>query len=117
MGQTEEEDEDTLLYPAEEIVPYIPRFMSDKEPVSGAARGTAYHRALECLDFRGLYHSEKVKEGLEQLVEEGRMTREQADVDVYKRQGFTPIQNKLMQKLMQYAKKVMAVSYTHLEVE
>ena len=59
MGQTEEEDEDTLLYPAEEIVPYIPRFMSDKEPVSGAARGTAYHRALECLDFRGLYHSEK----------------------------------------------------------
>lgn len=87
MGQTEEEDEDTLLYPAEEIVPYIPRFMSDKEPVSGAARGTAYHRALECLDFRGLYHSEKVKEGLEQLVEEGRMTREQADVvrpyDIY----------------------------------
>lgn len=87
MGQTEEEDEDTLLYPAEEIVPYIPRFMSEKEPVSGAARGTAYHRALECLDFRGLYHSEKVKEGLERLVEEGRMTREQADVvrpyDIY----------------------------------
>ena len=80
MGQTEEEDEDTRLYPAEDIVPYIPRFMSDKEPVSGAARGTAYHRALECLDFRGLYHSEKVKEGLERLVEEGRMTREQADV-------------------------------------
>ena len=87
MGQTEEEDEDTLLYPAEEIVPYIPRFMSDKEPVSGAARGTAYHRALECLDFRGLYHSEKVKEGLEHLVETGKMTREQADVvrpyDIY----------------------------------
>ncbi len=80
MGQSEEEDEDTQLYSQEEIVPYIPRFMSDKEPVSGAARGTAYHRALECLDFRGLYHSEKVKEGLERLVEEGRMTREQADV-------------------------------------
>ena len=87
MGQTEEEDADTLLYPSEEIVPYIPRFMSEKEPISGAARGTAYHRALECLDFRELYHSEKVKEGLEQLVEEGRMTREQADVvrpyDIY----------------------------------
>lgn len=87
MGQTEEEDEDTLLYPVEDIVPYIPRFMSDREPVSGAARGTAYHRALECLDFRGLYHSEKVKEGLERLVEEGRMTREQADMvrpyDIY----------------------------------
>lgn len=87
MGQTEEEDADTLLYPAEEIVPYIPRFMSEKEPISGAARGTAYHRALECLDFRELYHSEKVKEGLVRLVEEGRMTQEQADVvrpyDIY----------------------------------
>lgn len=87
MGQTEEEDADTLLYPAEEIVPYIPRFMSEKEPISGAARGTAYHRALECLDFRELYHSEKVKEGLARLVEEGRMTQEQADVvrpyDIY----------------------------------
>ncbi len=87
MGQAEEEDEDTLLYPEKEIVPYIPRFMSEKEPVSGAARGTAYHRALECLDFRGLYHSEKVKEGLERLVEKGRMTQEQADAvrpyDIY----------------------------------
>lgn len=87
MGQTEEEDADTLLYPSEEIVPYIPRFMSEKEPISGAARGTAYHRALECLDFRELYHSEKVKEGLARLVEEGRMTQEQADMvrpyDIY----------------------------------
>ena len=87
LGQTEEEDEDTLLYPAEDLVPYIPRFMSEQEPVSGAARGTAYHRALECLDFRGLYHSEKVKEGLEHLVETGKMNREQADAvrpyDIY----------------------------------
>lgn len=86
-GQAEEEDEDTLLYPEEEIVPYIPRFMQDTEPVSGAARGTAYHRALECLDFSGLYHSERVKEELARLVEEGRMTKEQADAvrpyDIY----------------------------------
>lgn len=78
-GQAEEEDEDTFLYPEEEIVPYIPRFMQAEEPVSGAARGTAYHRALECLDFTGLYHSERVKEELLRLVEEGRMTKEQAE--------------------------------------
>ena len=86
-GQTEEEDEDTLLYPEEEIVPYIPRFVQEKEPVSGAARGTAYHRALECLDFTGLYHSERVKEELARLLEEGKMTKEQADAvrpyDIY----------------------------------
>ncbi|GFI10918.1 ATP-dependent helicase/nuclease subunit A [Lachnospiraceae bacterium] len=86
-GQTEEEDADTFLYPQEEIVPYIPRFMQEEEPVSGAARGTAYHRVLECLDLSGLYHSDKVREAMERLVEEGRLTRAQADVvrpyDIY----------------------------------
>lgn len=86
-GQTEEEDADTLLYPQEEIVPYIPRFMQEEEPVSGAARGTAYHRVLECLDLSGFRHSDKVREAMERLVEEGRLTRAQADVvrpyDIY----------------------------------
>lgn len=86
-GQTEDEDVDTLLYPGEEIVPYIPRFMQEEEPVGGAARGTAYHRVLECLDLSGLSHSDKVREAVEKLVEEGRLTRAQADVvrpyDIY----------------------------------
>ena len=86
-GQTEEEDADTLLYPQEEIVPYIPRFMQEEEPVSGAARGTAYHRVLECLGPSGFRHSDKVREAVERLVEEGRLTRAQADVvrpyDIY----------------------------------
>lgn len=86
-GQTEEEDVDTLLYPQEEIVPYIPRFMQEEAPVSGAARGTAYHRVLECLDLSGLYHSDRVREAIGRLVEEGKLTKEQADVvrpyDIY----------------------------------
>lgn len=86
-GQTEAGEEDTLAYPEEEIVPYIPRFMQEREPVSGAARGTAYHRALQCLDFAGLYHSERVKEELARLVEERKLTKEQADAvrpyDIY----------------------------------
>ena len=86
-GQTEEEDVDTLLYPQEEIVPYIPRFMQAEEPVSGAARGTAYHRVLECVDLSGLYHSDKVREAMDRLVEEGKLTKEQAKVvrpyDIY----------------------------------
>ncbi len=82
-----EEDEGTLLYPKEEMAPYIPRFMQAVKPAGGAARGTAYHRALECLDFAGLYHSSRVKEELERLVREGKMTREQAEAirpfDIY----------------------------------
>ena len=86
-GQTEEEDVDTLLYPQEEIVPYIPKFMQESEPVSGAARGTAYHKVLECIDLSGIYHSKCVEEALEQLTAEGHLTREQADAvrpyDIY----------------------------------
>lgn len=99
-GQTEEEDTDTLLYPQEEIVPYIPGFMQEQEPVSGAARGTAYHRVLECLDLSGMYHSEKVREAIEGLVEEGKLTREQAAVvrpyDIYKF-GKTDLARRMME--------------------
>ncbi len=73
----QEEEEGEVLYPEEEIVPYIPAFMQETKPLGAAARGTAYHRALECLDFQGLYHSERVREELARLVEEGRMTKEQ----------------------------------------
>lgn len=86
-GQAEEEDAETFLYPQDEMIPYIPKFMQDNQPAGGAARGTAYHRALECLDISGLYHSERVKEALEQLVKEGKLDREQADLirpyDIY----------------------------------
>ncbi len=99
-GQTEEEDTDTLLYPQEEIVPYIPGFMQEEEPVSGAARGTAYHRVLECLDLSGMYHSQKVREGIERLVEEGKLTREQAAVvrpyDIYQF-GKTELARRMME--------------------
>ena len=86
-GQAEEEDADTLLYPQEEIVPYIPRFMQEGERVSGAARGTAYHKVLECVNLSQMYHSEQVKKALEELVEAGKLSREMADAvrpyDIY----------------------------------
>ncbi|MDE6700408.1 MAG: helicase-exonuclease AddAB subunit AddA, partial [Acetatifactor sp.] len=35
-----------------EIVPYIPAFRREREKVSGAVRGNAFHRAMELLDFQ-----------------------------------------------------------------
>ncbi len=35
-----------------ELVPFIPRFIEEKETVSGTVRGNAYHRAMELLDFQ-----------------------------------------------------------------
>lgn len=39
------------LFPEKEIVPYIPAFMQEEQGMSGADRGSAYHRVMELLDF------------------------------------------------------------------
>lgn len=37
-----------------EVVPYIPTFKREKEQVSGAVRGSAFHRVMELIDFERL---------------------------------------------------------------
>ena len=39
------------LFPEKEIMPYIPAFMLEEQGMSGADRGSAYHRVMELLDF------------------------------------------------------------------
>ncbi len=78
-GQVEEEERELMLYQEPQVVPYVPRFMQEGKALQGAARGTAYHRALQELDVSRFSHTEQVKKELERLVEEGRLTREMAD--------------------------------------
>ena len=55
-GTEQEEEAGFRVYEEPEIIPYIPRFMRQEggEEAEGAARGTAYHRVLECLDYCGI---------------------------------------------------------------
>ena len=47
------------LYAEPDIIPYIPQFMKQvREEAEGAARGTIYHRVLECLDYGQVVRSE-----------------------------------------------------------
>lgn len=78
-SQAEEEEKELFLYQEPEIIPYVPRFMQEEEPLTGAARGTAYHRVLQEVDLERMTHTDRVKEALEQLVEQGRLTQEMAD--------------------------------------
>ncbi len=48
----EEQQEGEELFPEEEIVPYVPQFISKKTEISAVQRGTAYHKLLELLDYR-----------------------------------------------------------------
>lgn len=52
-GMQEAEEAGAELYPEEEIVPYLPRFVrEEEEEVSGSTRGSAYHRFLQLFPYK-----------------------------------------------------------------
>ena len=63
-----EEEESVRMFekPEEEI---IPKFRKGETKIRGAARGTAYHRILELLDFGKSYTMETLEEEIRQFVE------------------------------------------------
>lgn len=73
--QTLEDEEESAVL--QELVPTIPSFMKEEiEEKSGVTRGTAYHRAMELLDFGSIKTAEDVKLQLASLTESGRLTKE-----------------------------------------
>ena len=77
------------LFPTEEIVPYIPNFAKESRDVSGAARGSAYHRLLELLDYEQLGKCATVADRnrdayllncIDSFLESGRITQEEIDM-------------------------------------
>ena len=74
------------LFPTEEIIPYIPNFAKESSAVTGAARGSAYHRLLELLDYaEWIKYLEEGKEASKQyidtsiskFIDSGRITQEE----------------------------------------
>lgn len=53
---------------------YVPSFIEKKEEtVVGAARGTAYHRAMECLDYSACEDLPSIGRQLDQMYQRGRL--------------------------------------------
>lgn len=70
------------LYEEPEIIPLIPAFLQEEQQLTGALRGTAYHRLMELLDFQTVtedYGESSLEKDLEIYVAEGRIGREDAD--------------------------------------
>ena len=65
------EDPMAALYEEQTPVPLIPEFLQDSPTVSGAARGTIYHRWMECVDF-SLFSGEQTREERRILFEKER---------------------------------------------
>ena len=78
LKKAEAEEDAKELYETPEIIPYIPAFLREERSIRGAARGTVYHRLMECMDLSGVRHSDIVKERLERLVENGKFTSQEA---------------------------------------
>ena len=58
----------------------VPAFMAEKqEEYKGAARGTAYHRLMECLDYAEVESEEQLKVQLKRLLESQKMTEQEAE--------------------------------------
>ena len=62
----------------EEVIPLLPAFLQGEEVISGASRGTAYHRVLELLDFSKEYDDTTLKEAIKQMTEANKLTAEMA---------------------------------------
>ena len=51
-------------YEEPDVVPLIPRFLQEEEELTGASRGTAYHRLMELLDFSMEYDADGLRDVL-----------------------------------------------------
>lgn len=71
------EESEVVFAPAKETK-LIPAFRRGEEELTGASRGTAYHRVLERIDFREEYNEEKIKDAIAALVREGKLEAAEA---------------------------------------
>ena len=74
----EDEESGEILYEEPEVVPLLPRFLKEEEEISGASRGTAYHRLLELLDFGREYDEESLASAIRDFCQKGKMEYDMA---------------------------------------
>lgn len=67
------------MYEEPEVVPLIPQFLKEEEVLTGASRGSAYHKLLELLDFTADYDRESLKEAVEGFRKEGKLSEDMAE--------------------------------------
>ncbi|MGN0405961.1 MAG: helicase-exonuclease AddAB subunit AddA [Bariatricus sp.] len=74
----EEEENGEMLVKEDDVIPLIPEFLQEKEELTGASRGSTYHKLLELLDFTKDYDEEALREEIDLFRQEGFLTDEMA---------------------------------------
>lgn len=71
-----EEESGEVLIEEPELVPLLPEFMQETEVLTGASKGTVYHKLLEILDYSKSYDQKTLREEIERLTQEKKFTKE-----------------------------------------
>ena len=80
LRMEEESDAAEEMFPESDVIPLIPQFIEKQEEKTGAARGTAYHAVMECMDFgKDMETEEQAGQTLEELAGSGRLERQDID--------------------------------------
>lgn len=91
LSQAESMAEGAVLYEEAVPIPLVPEFLKKEKEVSGASRGTIYHKVMECLDFAGLGNSSekntestqnygKIQSEIRHMVQNGQLEEEEASL-------------------------------------
>lgn len=73
------EEENEEIFKEEEVIPLLPKFLQEKEELTGASKGTAYHKLLEILDFTKDYNEQTLCQMIADFVKDGMLTEEMAE--------------------------------------
>ncbi|MBQ1311710.1 MAG: helicase-exonuclease AddAB subunit AddA [Blautia sp.] len=81
----EDSEKEENILKEKELLPVVPRFIREmsgeekqEEQFTGADRGTAYHRVMECLDYHSVSSREELHGQVERMVREKRLSSLQA---------------------------------------
>lgn len=70
------EEEGEVIFKEEEVIPLLPKFLQEEEQLTGASKGTAYHKLLEVLDFTKTYDAEGLRLEIAEKEQSGVLTKE-----------------------------------------
>lgn len=106
MQMENEDDDSERLYKDEEIIPYMPGFMQeDKGELTGAMRGTAYHKVFRYIDYSiaaNIQSENDVRDMLDELLEKSFLTKEERAA-VYSSDIFAFIKSDIGNRMMKAA--------------
>lgn len=123
MEELEEQRGLELFQPVKES--YVPAFLAGKTKLTGAGRGTAFHRVLELFDYSVEPSVDNYRQMIQKLLENGRIDKDSADcIDYNKLVDFAASDvGRRMKKaslngtLKREAKFVMGVSASQIDKE